>query len=48
MITTTEQSIAHGTRHIIAEMNKAGYSIDTILLTGGSILPEAEAHSVHQ
>jgi hypothetical protein len=29
------KSIAHGTRHIIAEMNKAGYRISTILLTGG-------------
>lgn len=31
----TIQSIAHGTRHIITAMNKAGYHIDTIMLTGG-------------
>lgn len=31
----TVQSLAHGTRHIIDEMNRAGYQIDTILATGG-------------
>lgn len=31
----TIQSVAHGTRHIIDEMNKAGFSIDLILACGG-------------
>jgi FGGY-family pentulose kinase len=31
----TIQSVAHGTRHIIDEMNEAGYAIDTIVATGG-------------
>jgi len=29
------QALAHGTRHIIESMNKAGHSIDTLLLCGG-------------
>jgi ribulose kinase len=31
----TVQSLAHGTRHIIDEMNRAGYRIDAIFATGG-------------
>lgn len=31
----TIQAIAHGTRHIIAEMNAKGYRIDTIMACGG-------------
>ena len=31
----TIQAIAHGTRHIIDEMNKAGFAIDLILACGG-------------
>ncbi|GAB4315262.1 MAG: FGGY-family carbohydrate kinase [Candidatus Sumerlaeia bacterium] len=31
----TIQAIAYGTRHIIAEMNKAGYQIETIFACGG-------------
>jgi ribulose kinase len=31
----TLQAIALGTRHIISEMNKQGYNIDTIFMTGG-------------
>jgi len=31
----TIQAIAHGTRHIIAEMNARGYQIDTLLACGG-------------
>lgn len=31
----TIQSIAYGTRHIIEELNNHGYSIDTIMATGG-------------
>jgi FGGY-family pentulose kinase len=31
----TIQAIAYGTRHIIEEMNRNGYSIDTIMMTGG-------------
>jgi FGGY-family pentulose kinase len=31
----TIQAIAHGTRHIIDTMNRAGYRIDTILACGG-------------
>jgi FGGY-family pentulose kinase len=29
------QAVAYGTRHIIEEMNRAGYSIDTIVACGG-------------
>ncbi len=29
------QAVAHGTRHILAEMNKKGYRIDTLLACGG-------------
>lgn len=29
------QAVAYGTRHIIDEMNKAGYAIDTIIACGG-------------
>ena len=29
------QSVAYGTRHIIEEMNKAGYAVDTITACGG-------------
>lgn len=29
------QAIAHGTRHIIHEMNREGYQIETIIATGG-------------
>eukprot|EP01104_Vermistella_antarctica_P018474 TRINITY_DN6861_c0_g1_i1.p1 TRINITY_DN6861_c0_g1~~TRINITY_DN6861_c0_g1_i1.p1 ORF type:complete len:595 (+),score=107.94 TRINITY_DN6861_c0_g1_i1:43-1785(+) len=32
---STIQSLAHGTKHIISEMNKGGYAIDTIVMTGG-------------
>lgn len=32
---STIQAIAYGTRHIIEEMNRNGYSIDTIMMTGG-------------
>jgi FGGY-family pentulose kinase len=31
----TIQAIAYGTRHIIEEMNRNGYNIDTIMATGG-------------
>ncbi len=31
----TVQAIAYGTRHIIEEMNRAGYEIDTIVCCGG-------------
>lgn len=31
----TIQSIAHGTRHIVQSMNKAGYEIETLLVCGG-------------
>ncbi len=31
----TIQAIAYGTRHIIEEMNKAGYEIDTLICCGG-------------
>jgi FGGY-family pentulose kinase len=31
----TIQALAHGTRHILAEMNRAGYRISTLLATGG-------------
>lgn len=31
----TIQAIAHGTRHIIDEMNRKGYQIETIIATGG-------------
>ncbi len=31
----TIQAVAHGTRHIISEMNKCGYQIDTLLVCGG-------------
>ncbi|KAJ7330203.1 hypothetical protein OS493_022724 [Desmophyllum pertusum] len=31
----TLQALAHGTRHIIEIMNKAGHSIDTLFLCGG-------------
>ncbi|GAB3128241.1 FGGY-family carbohydrate kinase [Novispirillum itersonii] len=31
----TVQAIALGTRHIIAEMNRAGYAVDTVLACGG-------------
>lgn len=31
----TIQAIAYGTRHIIEEMNKAGFNIDTIFICGG-------------
>lgn len=31
----TIQAIAHGTRHIIHEMNQEGYQIETIIATGG-------------
>jgi FGGY-family pentulose kinase len=31
----TIQAIAHGTRHILSEMNRAGYRIGTIFATGG-------------
>jgi len=31
----TIQALAHGTRHILSEMNKAGYRIRTLLATGG-------------
>ncbi|MEI6055561.1 MAG: FGGY-family carbohydrate kinase [Lentisphaerota bacterium] len=31
----TIQAIAYGTRHIIEEMNKSGFKIDTILICGG-------------
>lgn len=31
----TIQAIAHGTRHIIREMNREGYQIETIIATGG-------------
>lgn len=31
----TLQALAHGTRHIIESMNKAGHSIDTLFLCGG-------------
>jgi ribulose kinase len=33
----TVQAIAYGTRHIIEEMNKKGYNISTIFMTGGSV-----------
>jgi FGGY-family pentulose kinase len=29
------QAVAYGTRHIIEEMNKAGYAVDTIVACGG-------------
>lgn len=29
------QAVAHGTRHIIGEMNRRGYAIDTLLVCGG-------------
>ena len=29
------QAVAHGTRHIIAEMNRQGYRIDTLFVCGG-------------
>lgn len=29
------QAVAHGTRHIIGEMNRKGYAIDTLLVCGG-------------
>jgi FGGY-family pentulose kinase len=31
----TIQAVAHGTRHIIGEMNRRGYRIDTLLVCGG-------------
>ena len=31
----TIQAIAHGTRHILEEMNKKGYRIETLIATGG-------------
>ena len=31
----TIQGLAHGTRHILTEMNKAGYRIQTLFATGG-------------
>ncbi|PTX95710.1 FGGY-family carbohydrate kinase [Opitutus sp. ER46] len=31
----TIQAVAYGTRHIIAEMNRKGYAIDTVLVCGG-------------
>lgn len=31
----TIQALAHGTRHILTEMNKAGYRIGTLFATGG-------------
>ncbi|KAL9950985.1 hypothetical protein ACROYT_G043569 [Oculina patagonica] len=31
----TLQALAHGTRHILESMNKAGHSIDTLFLCGG-------------
>ncbi len=31
----TIQALAHGTRHILTEMNKAGYRISTLFATGG-------------
>lgn len=34
------QAIAHGTRHIVECMNKAGHSIDTLFLCGGLIKNE--------
>ena len=30
------QAVAHGTRHIISEMNAKGYRIDTLLVCGGN------------
>lgn len=35
LYTATLQAIAHGTRHIIESMNKAGHSISTLFLCGG-------------
>lgn len=35
MYLATIQAIAHGTRHIIHEMNREGYQIETIIATGG-------------
>jgi FGGY-family pentulose kinase len=32
---STVQAIAYGTRHIIEELNRKGYTIDTIMATGG-------------
>lgn len=31
----TIQAVAHGTRHIVAEMNRKGYAIHTLLVCGG-------------
>lgn len=31
----TIQALAHGTRHVLSEMNKAGYRIQTLFATGG-------------
>jgi FGGY-family pentulose kinase len=36
----TIQSIAYGTRHIIEEMNKTGYAINQIYITGGHLKNE--------
>ncbi len=33
----TVQAVAYGTRHIIEEMNRAGYHIDTIIAAGGGV-----------
>jgi len=33
----TVQAVAHGTRHIISEMNAKGYRIDTLLVCGGGM-----------
>jgi FGGY-family pentulose kinase len=33
----TIQAVAHGTRHIIEEMNHAGYRIDTMVACGGGV-----------
>ncbi len=35
MYLATIQAIAHGTRHIIDQMNEAGYEIETIIAAGG-------------
>lgn len=31
----TIQGVAHGTRHIVAELNRKGYAIDTLFMCGG-------------
>ena len=31
----SEQAVAYGTRHIVEEMNRRGYRIDTLLVCGG-------------